>query len=557
MSAAVGLGRALWVRHRWLFGTVGLSLLVLAVGVPALARGGVASESLLRLLAVAAVPLGCAVPLVLAAFAYGADARLEEPGPGFPPRLFTLPVPTAALVGWPMLFGALAVGLGWLVFAVTLRAGGADEVPLLWPALALAALLAWMQALTWAPFALPWLRLPVLAAVLVGLLVAGMVGYAERLPGPALAAGFGALLPAAYVVALVGVGQGRSGATGWSWPAWLWEWALPRQSDRPFASAAGAQLWLEWRQHGRGLVACAGLAAVLAVPALALFGRALDELVATGAGAFPPFTTVVEAAGSSWPAVGYLAVVPFLMALALGPELGRLRTPRQGPDPSAFLATRPLTTAALVGAKFRHLGLVLLAVWALFLLAVLLWALPAGRIPEMAERLRALAGGGPRAALALALGLATLLVLNWAHAAAGLWVGLSGRLVLVYAAVVLGLVGLVGAVLLGQWVGRHPEYHDALRAALPWLLGAALALKGLATAWVARGLLRRGLLSPADVARAVGAWSAAAAGGFATLCWLLPAGRPGAGVLAAVVVLALPLARCLLAPLALAWNRHR
>jgi hypothetical protein len=55
----------------------------------------------------------------------------------------------------------------------------------------------------------------------------------------------------------------------------------------------------------------------------------------------------------------------------------------------------------------------------------------------------------------------------------------------------------------------------------------------------------------------VGAWLAAAAVVFAALCWLLPASWLSVPKLAAVVALALPLARCLLAPLALVWNRHR
>jgi hypothetical protein len=86
--------------------------------------------------------------------------------------------------------------------------------------------------------------------------------------------------------------------------------------------------------------------------------------------------------------------------------------------------------------------------------------------------------------------------LRQAHQVAGLGVGLSGRAALVSLAIALGLFGLVGVPLLGQWAHGHPEYHPALRAAVPRLLGALVALKFLLAAWVGCRLLRRGLMTP-------------------------------------------------------------
>jgi hypothetical protein len=48
-----------------------------------------------------------------------------------------------------------------------------------------------------------------------------------------------------------------------------------------------------------------------------------------------------------------------------------------------------------------------------------------------------------------------------------------------------------------------------------------------------------------------------AAGLFALLAWLVPSGLVRVGYLALGVALVVPLTRLLVAPLALAWNRHR
>ena len=44
---------------------------------------------------------------------------------------------------------------------------------------------------------------------------------------------------------------------------------------------------------------------------------------------------------------------------------------------------------------------------------------------------------------------------------------------------------------------------------------------------------------------------------FGLLMWLVPQEWAGPGLLAGLSVLAMPLTRIALAPLALAWNRHR
>jgi hypothetical protein len=80
-----------------------------------------------------------------------------------------LPVTTAALAGWPMLYGTAATSSLWLAVALFLRWPVGIDVPLpfIWPALLTSAYLAWTQAFVWMPYGLPGLCVIVAALWLV------------------------------------------------------------------------------------------------------------------------------------------------------------------------------------------------------------------------------------------------------------------------------------------------------------------------------------------------------------------------------------------------------
>ena len=67
------------------------------------------------------VPLSVAFMYFLAVFSFGLGGDLAARQSPFPARMFTLPVTTRALAGWPMLFGTLAVASLWLVTAPFVR----------------------------------------------------------------------------------------------------------------------------------------------------------------------------------------------------------------------------------------------------------------------------------------------------------------------------------------------------------------------------------------------------------------------------------------------------
>src|SRR2546426_6262904 len=89
----------------------------------------------LRFAAVASVPLTTTFVYLLAVFSFGFAGDLAARQSIYPARMFTLPVTTAALAGWPMLYGTAATAILWL--AARLLAGwpSGTEIPGMWPAL--------------------------------------------------------------------------------------------------------------------------------------------------------------------------------------------------------------------------------------------------------------------------------------------------------------------------------------------------------------------------------------------------------------------------------------
>src|SRR6516162_3529551 len=99
----------LWARNRWGLGAVVAGFLVLAAlchTLPAETTAEIMSKVSSPLLFVLFVYL-------LSVFVY-AEAGQGAGRSGFPRRTFTLPVPTALLVAWPMLYGMAAVALFWI-----------------------------------------------------------------------------------------------------------------------------------------------------------------------------------------------------------------------------------------------------------------------------------------------------------------------------------------------------------------------------------------------------------------------------------------------------------
>src|SRR2546427_4871815 len=158
-----------------------------------------------RFAALVSVPLTTTFVYLLAVFSFGFAGDLAARHSMYPARMFTLPVTNAALVGWPMLYGTAAVAVLWLAARLFAVWPSGIEIPLIWPALLAAALLAWTQALTWMPYGLPGIRLIVAVLFLAALDTVVLLAIHFTAPVPMMLAVVAPQLPLSYLVACVAV----------------------------------------------------------------------------------------------------------------------------------------------------------------------------------------------------------------------------------------------------------------------------------------------------------------------------------------------------------------
>jgi hypothetical protein len=458
----------------------------------------------------------------------------------FPAWMFTLPVSTGQLVLWPMLGGAAAMALMWVVTArVVFRPVGLD-VPVWWPALGLAATLAWLQAIDWSPLGL--LNKFLLAVVTLVAVWGTSYAVVEKYHVedwralPLLL-----FLPAAYAAALAGVSRARHGAfegrAGWQGLLETVARHLPERR-RPFASPGRAQFWLEWRR--------CGVLVPVVLGAWATLLAALGLLVSQGFLGEACLLTLV-----------YL--VPIFSPLA-GAVLGKSEVWSRQFAMSAYTAGRPLTSGSLATAR------ILAAVWGLWVGCALLAGIAALSFAlrdnwEMAQSMwrNITRGVDPRyeqvvgPLFVLGLGGATSLQLT-GHLCAGL----SGRFWVLAATFGFYLLVVPNFILIDSLVrntGGGGDYKVAVADLFPVIVYGLILLKFQAATGVAYALLRRRLATVTFVATVFAFWlvSAGSLLGYVVCRTGMDPLRP----LPVGVILYCPLTRVLLAPLAVEWNRRR
>jgi hypothetical protein len=521
-------------RHRWglialigyLFVFAMIKLLFLAPG----QRIDLDDETFALLVV---VPLTVTFIYFLAVFSFGFSGDLAARQSMYPARMFTLPVTTGMLAGLPMLYGTTASAILW--FATRLLGVWPSDVavPVFWPALLAASLLAWTQALTWMPYALPGMRVIVTIVWLAAIDAVVMVALQYKAPESVMLAILAPHVPLAYLAARFAVARARRGDV----PDWRGIFArrgeiaddLPQGRDR-FPSPDRAQMWFEWRLHGRSLPSLVGILLPFELALLFVF-RDTPVLI---------FETLILA----------LLTPPFMAAFVSA-------TVSSGVTP--FTATRPLTSAVLIAAKLRVTIWSTLAAWLLVVVAIPLalrlsgtWPMVMGHAREFIDVV-----GMPRAIAWALLAFSLLLASTWKQLVQSLYIGMSGREWLAKASVFLALAFLSVVVPLAHWIITDRVMMAALWNTLPWILAVLVCLKISAAAWIATRLHDNRLL--ADRTLVIGAicWDIAVLALYGLLAWLTPALLFPRYFLILVAILAIPLARLSAAPLALAWNRHR
>src|SRR5438477_7167941 len=347
-SPASAIGWEFHRRHRWgLIAVAGywfviatIRFLILEPGEPVLVDRGPFAP-------IVSVPLTTTFVYLLAVFSFGFTGDLAARHSMYPARMFTLPVTTAALVDWPMLYGTAAMAILWVAARLLAVWPSGIEIPLIWPALLAAALLAWTQALTWMAYGLPGIRLVFAVLCLAALDTVVLLAIHFKAREPTMLAILAPQLPLAYFVARFAVARARRGDV----PDWRGMFARPggnavltRRRDH-FPSPARAQAWFEWRRHGRSLPALVGL---LLPFELALLWLAKDA---------PAFVFEIL----------FLALItPPFMAACTAWTVSRPHpntSDSYGVPP--FIATRLLTNAELIAAKLQMAIWSTLAAWLL------------------------------------------------------------------------------------------------------------------------------------------------------------------------------------------------
>ncbi len=173
--------------------------------------------------------------------------------------MLALPVRTRTLVFWPMLFVSAGAGLLWVAVALLIYRPAGYHAPVLIPALGLAGLMAWAQALAWMPIRVFWVR------EFTTIFLAMILGCLGALPIWIMFTGAGsvglvavvllAYIASAFLVGWAAVASDRHGIAWRFWPAQAtlarFARVLPQSRPRrPFRSPFDAQLSYEWGCHG-------------------------------------------------------------------------------------------------------------------------------------------------------------------------------------------------------------------------------------------------------------------------------------------------------------------
>ena len=485
---------------------------------------------------------GCSVLALFNIFGL-AEPHAARGFTGMPPRWFTLPVGTRALVAVPVVWGAAcmaALWLGWtcLVFR-PLTAPGPMWTRIYLPELYLAALalagLSVFQAVTWGLALFTKTRIALLTLLLMVMVAFAWAPF-ERVTGvdataepswivwePRLVALLAGVWIGGMGAAFVGVRwerrgrwqSGRPGGTSWlPWRELAPQWVA-------FRSPFQAQLWMEWRRNFRWSF----LAAVVLA---GMFAGA--SLLAAVSAKYSPLVELLRA----WAVIGGAGWV-----IITGLNVARDGSSKQLAL-SSFTATRPLGTGTLLQIKL----LAGLGTWAF---GVAIAAGTALLVVATASEAHALQSYPPALwILALALSLQVFVGI--------LPVSLSGRIP-GFPWTFLIMVGIcAGAVDVWQFILKH-HFEELAAVALAGLVVIKLAL---AFVGFRRSLARR-LISPGFVGAYVVGWLLAS--GLLALWARIQMERlewEFIGIsLVMLAWLALPLARVAFAPVALAGNRHR
>lgn len=472
------------------------------------------------------VPLTATFIYLLAVFSFGLDGDLAGRESTYPARMFTLPVTSEALAGWPMAYGCGAAVVLWIATRICAMWPSDIAVPVIWPALLAASLLAWTQALTWMPYPARGLRVIVavlwLCAIDTIVLLALHFHIRERMMLALLAPH----VPLAYVAARFALMRARRGDVTDARRDGQRDVADGVARGRRFRSPARAQVWFEWRRFGRSLPVLIAIVLPFELSLLFIF-RDTPVLV---------LETLLLALLTPGFMAGFVDTLGF----------------------SAFLGTRPLSTGSLVAPQLLAAAWSAGASWMLMAVAVPLALTLSGTWPALMDRIaRTEYVFGTARTVAIGAAVCGGLALwTWKRLVEGLYIGLTGREWLVKANV-FGTLVLLAAGGIVLWIVPLGVVLASLWEALPWILIAVAIVKLAAAIWISARVFNERLIADRVLLAIAACWCGAVLSLYFAFVWFVDTALVPHYVLLLAAIVAVPLTRVSAAPVALAWNRHR
>lgn len=477
------------------------------------------------------------------------DARRVQIG--FPGRLLLKPVSTLRLALVPVLFGGaavVAVLLLWNEFVLQ-PLGRAIPLDPLWLGALMLSGFWWIQALAWSLPQFPGRSLITFLVAVTHLLI----GLMPLMPVP-ISAGLrwlilAIMLLSALAAALVGLAWMRRGT--WESPsriAEFWKTLRParsRPARKGFGSAFRAQFWLEWQRQGVLLPGMAGGIAFLVFPIVFVVQKQTGE---SGQGG--DFEII---------AATLALVIPIIISNMLAPALARFDQLQPTGELPVYIAMRPMTNGGFVMAKAAMSLASGAMTWLVMAVVTIFWLAILGK-GILLTKISPLTPYGLGAFVIGCVPVLLLLILwTWKNSMSGIAAGLTGR-TWVGGVYTLWRFTMYGGIVTLVFAAKiSANLKEILLHLLPFLLVACLATKIVFSIATFIWGLRRKVITGGAVGAIAGGWLVCGLFviGYAGLvCHAL--NQPHLWVWITLAgLLMLPLADLALAPLALAWNRHR
>ncbi len=489
-------------------------------------------------------------------FDYAAEGNMNLPESGCSHWVLRMPVQSWKVACVPLILKTLWVTALWLVFVFVARFLDAeDDLPLVAPSICLSATAIWVLVLAWRPFRSGWHRLaaltivvPVLYCCIVAVFVSPHLKTVEWRPTATYATFTMAIVLyiAGVWLAVRAVALARTSITGV-----VPEFGKQREAswlsgggdrERHYQSAVHTLVSHDLNES-QGWVRKTLIVGV--IPAIVIFSLFIPVCV--------PSVVIVF-----W-VFAYLAAIAVMRA---GSALNSSLPPYLAASPlsNATIAWSRFATAMLIATCVSSSILVVFAGWCCWAAnrhAWLVWASQRADDVGSADPVMI----GLRWSIAIVIASATFVL---GRLASYFWFGMTGRQwVSVAMTVVMGLMVFVPLSIAFRWFAQQRDWESAQTSALyyagflPAIVTGLLVLKSLAVAAAVAVVSSRKLVSHSSMLRVIAIWAAITLLVATSLAMLIPDPRATYLWCLGLTALAVPLARVLVLPASIAWNRHR